>query len=1173
MRKRTTALILLAGMNVMFGFGQESISLPLTPPIHSQYYTVSDTGAKQLKDILKQIQESYQVNLLFQGKVEEITTNYQLNTKDKQLDQVLKELLQPLMLTSVKLNNKNYVIKAAQTGKVTGADSLATVMPDSCIDVTSERVITLTKKSENVLALSDIANSNNYTYNTYPLLDTPKNLIAVHGRIISELREEPVSHATVYVKGARFSSSTDTSGYFTIRIPASTKSLTISQVNYESATVAIRQPGEMIYISLKPRGEVMTATVSTGMFARKKESFTGAVSTFTGDQLKMVSNQNVIQSLKTLDPSFIIMENNAAGSNPNVLPSIEIRGQSSLTSNTLKDQFNTDPNMPLFVLDGFVASLQIISDLDMNRVATVTILKDAASAAMYGAKAANGVVVIETKKPKPGKMRLTYSGDFSLQAPDLSSYNMMNSTEELQFEKLAGRYTLGPRTASWPTQYYLDQLYSSHMQNVQKGINTYWLSEPVQMGFTAGNALYAEGGDSVMRIGLGGNYKTLTGAMKGSGRQSYSGTVDFSYRKGKFNVANKIYINGYSADDSYYGSFQTYVNAPTYFTKRDSTGIAQKYLEQSIDYYGYTSYVYNPLYNASLPSISNKKNLGFTDNLQLIYTINPFLQLQGGISLNQSTTTSITFMSPDNALFQDSSIFNKGKYTNNRLNYFNYQGFLGLTYGRVFKRVHQLTANLRAEIEQTNNSVVEFVAVGFPTGSTGNPAFSYGYQNNSRPGTATSVFRRNNGIASVNYVYDRRIFIDGTYRFDGSTTFGSNKKYTGFYSAGIGWNLQNERFLKNVKWINILRIKANTGTSSNQSFGSLTSVATYTYDSYINLFGQGLDLATLGNSNLKWQVTAQTNLGADITVLKSRLSFSANVFSKITDPMVVVVPLPASTGLSSYPMNAGRIYTKGMDLMAKYSIIFKPERRIFWTTSLTVGSYKSEYQKFNNTLNALNKLNQLNNIMSRYTDGYSPDDIWAVQSKGIDPASGKEVFLKKNGQLSFIYDANDAVKVGNLQPDVQGVISTQVSYKGFMFSASLRYSLGANIFNKALYNKVENITYKSISNNQDKRALYDRWQKPGDIAQFKGIYLISATGDGATSMSSRFVQQENYISGESFSVGYDFLGRQWIKKFGMESFRIMAYANDLFRISNVRRERGTDYPFANTFSFSVSAAF
>lgn len=213
--------------------------------------------------------------------------------------------------------------------------------------------------------------------------------------------------------------------------------------------------------------------------------------------------------------------------------------------------------------------------------------------------------------------------------------------------------------------------------------------------------------------------------------------------------------------------------------------------------------------------------------------------------------------------------------------------------------------------------------------------------------------------------------------------------------------------------------------------------------------------------------------------------------------------------------------------------------------------------------------------MVRYTDGYSATDLWAVPSAGIDPSTGREVYVAPDGSYTFTYNANNVVRVGNSQPTIQGVFGTYLSFKGFTFSASIRYSYGADMFNTALYNKVENISYNSIANNQDKRALYDRWKKPGDVSQFKSVVLVSAnpTNNTSTPLSSRFIQQENYLSGESFSLGYDFFGQRWLKYVGMESLRFTAYANDIFRISTIKRERGTDYPFANTISFSVSTAF
>ena len=162
----------------------------------------------------------------------------------------------------------------------------------------------------------------------------------------------------------------------------------------------------------------MDEVVVTGIFERKSESFTGSATTYKKEDLKMMGSQNILQSLRTLDPSFHITPNNEFGSDPNKLPDIDIRGKTSIVN--LKEDYAVDPNQPLFILDGFEVYLQTIVDLNMERVASVTILKDAASTAIYGSRAANGVVVVETKRPAPGTLRLSYNGDFTVQMPDLS---------------------------------------------------------------------------------------------------------------------------------------------------------------------------------------------------------------------------------------------------------------------------------------------------------------------------------------------------------------------------------------------------------------------------------------------------------------------------------------------------------------------------------------------------------------------------------------------------------------------------------------------------------------------------------------------------------------------------------------------------------------------------------
>ena len=226
------------------------------------------------------------------------------------------------------------------------------------------------------------------------------------------------------------------------------------------------------------------------------------------------------------------------------------------------------------------------------------------------------------------------------------------------------------------------------------------------------------------------------------------------------------------------------------------------------------------------------------------------------------------------------------------------------------------------------------------------------------------------------------------------------------------------------------------------------------------------------------------------------------------------------------------------------------------------------FDGFQNTLNSINDSQLSSRTLKRYRDGYSPDDLWAVPSLGIDPATGKEVFLTKDGQQTFEYDINNEKVMGNSRPDVEGVISSNLRIKNFTMGVNLRYRMGRDKFNYGLYSKVENISREGLASNQDLRALTDRWRNPGDISRFKSISLTDETR-----ISSRFIQKENELIGESINIGYDFNDSKWVKNIGLTNLRLKAYMNDIFRLSTVKVERGLDYPFARAISFSLNASF
>mgnify|MGYP000776758067 FL=1 len=274
------------------------------------------------------------------------------------------------------------------------------------------------------------------------------------------------------------------------------------------------------------------------------------------------------------------------------MPDIEIRGKSSVVG--LKEEYGTDPNQPLFILDGFETTLETVMNLNMNRVASVTILKDAASTAIYGSKASNGVVVIETKTPEKGRLQLSYKGDFGVDIADLSDYNLMNAREKLQFETLAGVYE--DNTNSPSNQLRLNSLRNERLKEIERGVDTYWLKEPVRNGFTHKHNIYAEGGEEKIRYGIGLSIGHVNGVMKESERQTIGGNIDLIYRTGKFQFSNKLTIDYLETVDPTV-SFSEYAQANPYYRKYNSAGEIEKYLYYPEDGINDSS-VSNPLWNA-----------------------------------------------------------------------------------------------------------------------------------------------------------------------------------------------------------------------------------------------------------------------------------------------------------------------------------------------------------------------------------------------------------------------------------------------------------------------------------------------------------------------------------------------------------------------------------------------
>lgn len=989
--------------------------------------------------------------------------------------------------------------------------------------------------------------------------------VVLKGRVVDSSDGYPLIGVSVIVEGKTGGAITDLDGNYEIKVPKQQCNVTFSYVGYEDKVILYNLKNDSAFskIVMHMNATQLDDVVVTGVYERKKESFTGASATFKADQLKSVGTANVLQSLSTLDPSFKMMESSQFGSNPNVMPEIEIRGKTSVVG--LKEEYGTDPNQPLFILDGFETTIETIMNLNMNRVASVTILKDAASTAIYGSKASNGVVVIETKAPARGRLQLSYKGDFGLSVADLSDYNLMNAREKLEFETLAGVYK--DNSGDPFAQLRLDDLRNQRLLEIERGVDTYWLSEPIRPGFTHKHNIYAEGGEDKIRYGIGLSVGNVGGVMEGSDRQTLEGNVDLIYRSGKFQFSNKLSINWLDVSNPTV-SFAEYAYANPYYRKYNANGGIDKYLyypEEGVDDYP----VSNPLWNAHLNNWDIANGFGFTNNFIFEWFVSEDLRVRAKFGLTKQDDDEQSRLSPQHTQFDDMGETEKGLYSHTQIKELVYEGDIAVTYGKLFDKKHMVNAVGGFNFSNSHRQVYGYSATGFTDDQFDAPSFANGYPVGGSPDYSESLKRAASFYINGGYAYSERYLVDFNYRLDGASMFGTGNRFRNTWSLGAGWNVHKEDFMKPYDFFSLVKLRGSVGNPGNQNFSAYQAFSTYKFNGWMtNIFGTGVILNALGNTELSWQETTNCDLGLDLTFWEDRVNATFDYYWKYTNPLLAVITTPGSMGVTSVAMNAGSQKTRGWEATLRVSPIYMPSDGIMWNISINATSSKSKYANIGNSFSALNESGKASLAgTTRYYDGGSPTAIWAVRSAGIDPATGKELFIKKDGTYSFTYDVNDEVVVGDTQPKIEGLLGTSLYYKGLSVGCYLRYRCGGQVFNSSLFQKVENIGTQEVYNNQDKRALYDRWSENNREAYFKGISLVQRT-----EKSSRFVMDDNSLVGESFNVGYEFPDRI-VRRMRLGAMNVQLNMTDMFRATSVRVERGIDYPFARTVTMSLGITF
>lgn len=1014
-----------------------------------------------------------------------------------------------------------------------------------------------------------------------------QQVIKISGKVTDKAKN-PLPGVTVQLKGYAIGTSTNEKGEYTLSFPKMDKAVVLFSFIGMKDVEVVYNSQKTISVTMEEMTEELEGVVVTGYNSIKSSSFTGNAVTVKKEDLLKASKSNVIKALQTFDPSFRIKQSNVWGSDPNALPEVYIRGESGVGVKQLdrdalsKSNLTDNPNLPVFIMDGFEISVSKLYDMDPSRIESVTILKDAAATALYGSRAANGVVVITSVTPKAGKLNVAYNFVGDVTFPDLTDYDLLNAREKLEAERMAGCFTFDPAD-EYTTQFMMDAEYNKKLANVVKGVDTYWLSKPLETVFNHRHSLYVDGGSDNLRFGIELQYANQDGVMKESLRDRMSAAFYLQYSYKSLTVKNQTSYQKVQSKESPYGNFADYANQLPYDVYKDEEG---GYLP-TLQYWGAGMDLkrVNPLYEPSLHNFDKSYTDEFINNLSVNWNIVNGLLLKGQLSLIKSIGKHKRFYDPLSKQDANKNIMSLTNLVSGTLYMDESDDFTmdmnaTLSYNKALGH-HMLNALAGVNMQERTSKGEASIYLGFPSGALSSPEYAKEIY---EKGTFTESTRRLVGfLLSLNYSYKDIYLFDGSVRFDGSSVFGSDKRFAPFWSAGVGVNIHKYGFMKNLEFINQLKIRGSFGQTGKANFPAYAARSSYEISTE-NWYKTGISakLKGLGNANLTWETTNTFDIGAEISLFKDRFYIKGAYYNKRTIDLINDVTVPTSTGFRSYRDNIGEVSNKGCEFDLRIVALNKQDLQLIFNANLAHN--KNRIEKISESLRAYNERVQKqfeeqlawndpdralqSQPFLQYEEGGSLNSIWGVRSMGINPADGQEVFVGRNGELTRAWSASDQVVLGTTEPKVQGAFGFNLVWKQWSLYTSFMYEAGGQQYNQTLVDKVENVNI--YTGNVDRRVLTERWTKPGDKARFKSLVTGRKTVE-QTKPTSRFVEDYNMLQWNSMELGYDF-SRNVLNKMHLNMLRLTLGLTDILHVSSVKQERGTSYPFARTVTFSLKLA-
>jgi TonB-linked SusC/RagA family outer membrane protein len=1005
--------------------------------------------------------------------------------------------------------------------------------------------------------------------------------IEIQGKITDASDGNPLPGVSIIEKGTSNGTTSDLDGNYRIAV-TSGASLAFSFIGYQSQEIIIGNQ-QIINITLKTDNVTLSDVVIIGYGTIEKRDVTGSIASVNNKDFKDQPTTNVAGNLQGKMAGVNIT---SASGTPGAGLLVSIRGASnplyvvdgvpmlSESNSSIATAFDTEGNVV-----GSGQNISSISDINPNDIESVEVLKDASAAAIYGARAANGVILITTKRGKSGKTRFNFSNYTGIQTPTrkikfLNSNQFMDLIEEARANDLA---IYNSDNAAFGADFDPGVL-SDPLNYSSTGQNTVWLDEVLRNAAVRNYELSASGGNEKTKFYTGGSYFDQDGIVINSEFKRLSARLNLDHQATErltigvnFSASHSRNRRSFN-DNTYTGIITNALGASPIMPVRDENG----------NYVDYTLYQVNWL--SDNPVLSANEIKAFTTSNRLIgsafgdFKISEHLKFRSSWSTDFSNIGDDQFFSPITA---DASAVGGRAYTSNfqQLTWLNENIF---TYNRSFGSSH-LNAIAGYTMQETKSTFTALSGQGFPTGS--------GLENLSSAAVITKGSANGTSFGLVSYLgrlnfeHEGKYLLSATIRADGSSRFSKNDRYGIFPSVSAGWRISRENFLNSNELLTDLKIRASYGVTGDQEIGNFQNISFWQPGRYLGL--SGLRPRNLADPNLTWQSNRSLNIGIDFEFLRGRISGSVDYFKSNKTNLLSNDIIPGTTGFATITRNRGEILNKGLEFAIS-------------TVNVNHGNFRWN-SNFNLTF-LHNEIIDLTNdglLVSAYSDispthvlkkGEALGTFWAVKYAGVDPQNGDAMFYNLNGDKVPAGEItnDDAQIAGKATPDYFGGFNNTFNVGNFDFLIATQFSVGNKIYNliKATYLNMgwsnEGGLDQVYANNSVE--VLKRWRQPGDLTNIPRASFIN---QNFVENSTQFIEDGSFLRIRTLTAGYNIKPK---KQSWFSNIRLYTQVQNLFVFTHYSgfdpevsstgstdpRTAGIDYaayPQPRTYMFGLNISF